>query len=263
MAEGSVPADPIRAPTNTRDITKCSKCQYRLQDPRTLLCLHSFCKHCLETIDKTETEGENGSECPQCQRFTPKQSVRVVPFLVQLIDIEVEAAKSKGIRKCERCGTKDAKWFCAECKKKNWFCDECKSDHDDCFEHKVVASKEANPEEHLFNKPLYCTKHAHTELESFCWHCMACLCVKCKIEDHLNHNTDPLCDVLQNDLLPRVKERLYDFQNSIKIHRDKAKDIEKEKKRLSMNSINVSGKKKIKRMNRAKLRPGFKQSWLK
>ena len=226
MAEGG---DPIRAPINTRDITRCSKCQYRLQDPKTLLCLHSYCNHCLQNIDKTENE-ENGFECPQCQRFTPEHSVRSVPFLVQLIDIETEAAKSKGTaRKCERCPSKDAKWFCAECKKKNWFCDECRGYHDDFVEHKVVPFENAKLEELMFNKPLNCKQHAYNELEYYCWQCKACLCVKCKIEVHLSHKTDQIFDVLQNDLLPTVKESLDDKRNSIKIHHDKAKDIEKEK----------------------------------
>ena len=101
--------------------------------------------------------------------------------------------------------------------------------HDDFVEHKVVPSEKANQDELLFNNPLYCTKHVHNELEYYCWQCKTCFCVKCKIEDHLSHKTDPLCDVLQNDFLPTVNENLDDIQGIIKNYRDRARDIEKEK----------------------------------
>ena len=48
---------------------ECSVCQHRLTNPRTLSCLHSFCKECLEkqpVLEQEETR-KRSLECPTCR----------------------------------------------------------------------------------------------------------------------------------------------------------------------------------------------------
>ena len=155
--------------------------------------------------------------------------MRVVPFLVQLIEAEKRAKSGPKITKCERCGTKDAKWYCVECKKRNALCDECKTDHDDFVEHKVLSVDDLNDENVLLNKPVYCTKHTEIELEYYCLQCKTALCIKCKVDDHESHKSEPVRNVIQNSFLPFINQSIDEFEANIRLNRNKAQEVEKEK----------------------------------
>ncbi|EDO27874.1 predicted protein, partial [Nematostella vectensis] len=46
------------------DVT-CSLCLEQYQDPRVLACLHTYCRHCLESL--VEHSQERTVSCPQCR----------------------------------------------------------------------------------------------------------------------------------------------------------------------------------------------------
>jgi hypothetical protein len=48
-----------------KNLLECSICLETFDDPRTLLCLHSFCKKCLENFVDGKREDE--LNCPVCR----------------------------------------------------------------------------------------------------------------------------------------------------------------------------------------------------
>ena len=52
---------------NLHDEVSCSVCMCTFTDPKQLPCLHSFCLHCLNGIQRTS--GVHGKiTCPECRR---------------------------------------------------------------------------------------------------------------------------------------------------------------------------------------------------
>ena len=54
--------------TSMDDMIQCGVCLKTLQEPRTLLCQHTYCLHCIEEGGEGE---ERFVECPQCNEATP------------------------------------------------------------------------------------------------------------------------------------------------------------------------------------------------
>uniref|UniRef100_A0A1X7U5J2 RING-type domain-containing protein n=1 Tax=Amphimedon queenslandica TaxID=400682 RepID=A0A1X7U5J2_AMPQE len=65
MNEGMFPGPA----TSMDDMIKCGVCRKTLQEPKTLLCQHTFCAHCME--ERGGGGGERFVECPHCQEITP------------------------------------------------------------------------------------------------------------------------------------------------------------------------------------------------
>ena len=194
MAEGGIGVQTTEVLTtlttidNIRDITKCSQCQHLLHDPKTLQCLHSYCNECLAGIEELENGESEGYKCPQCQRFTKDDDICVSAFLVTLVDIE-RASKTKAPpAKCGRCKTREAKWFCTECKKVDHLCEECKETHDEYTEHSMLSVDEMSASNYQLNKTQYCPKHTKNEMDVVCLDCDKLICLRCKVEKHDRRN---------------------------------------------------------------------------
>ena len=76
MATASDPA-PVK---QMEALLECSICMETLNEPRTLPCFHSFCKHCLTNFVATQKEAVKKEvfECPVCRtKFYVKEGESV------------------------------------------------------------------------------------------------------------------------------------------------------------------------------------------
>ena len=90
--------------TKIREELICAICLDFLQEPKVLLCAHSFCKACLEQIISTINsrlsleENKRDLECPSCRQVTPLATGKVAELktnfnLKRLVNIVSEEDK--------------------------------------------------------------------------------------------------------------------------------------------------------------------------
>ena len=159
------------------DLFECSIClNYMLdRNPRSLLCLHTFCEDCLKHL-----ANNNKIKCPTCREITElkKNDIQELKVNFHLLKIKDMGAKPQGSPKentksespCQVCGMKPPSFTCNQCIK--LMCESCKADHDDMFEDHVVFEM--------------CQKHEEG-ITHLCTKCVIPLCMKCAVLDHKAH----------------------------------------------------------------------------
>ena len=151
-------------------------------------CLHTFCKHCLESHAKRSDVGDvQGWECPRCKQFTALSDVTACTRTEQLLALHERVTKPKV---CFQCETESAKWKCNDCDK--FYCSSCKDLHDQfkMFRGHQFTDVAELQEDIVVNTPIYCDAHSDEQVEYYCFDCETLLCTKCAIFDHDGHNRD-------------------------------------------------------------------------
>ena len=75
---------PVDQRQDLKNLLECSICLETFDDPRTLLCLHSFCKKCLENFVDGKREDE--LNCPVCRcKFTLNEEGKNTTLLETLL----------------------------------------------------------------------------------------------------------------------------------------------------------------------------------
>ncbi|XP_021340384.1 E3 ubiquitin/ISG15 ligase TRIM25-like [Mizuhopecten yessoensis] len=195
MAEGGLPSE------LDLHLLECPICLERLQQPKSLSCLHSFCQDCLGTYITKEVSGKMASAttfpCPVCRRMThPVNQAEtkdkwagqfptntVIQDLIQLRERSSEPLHGKP---CQTRGniTSPAKFWCKAMNIS--FCETCKIQHHDIL-HKdcgilnVTGNQSKRP-----NKETYaprCYQHGERMVRYCEDHQLLC-CNECVIEDH-------------------------------------------------------------------------------
>jgi len=110
---------------------KCTVCLNTYDIPKTLPCLHTFCKNCIEDCIKkrpsaiAEDLADNEMRCPNCrQKYTlPRGGVESIPTNFEIRGI-IEVLQSvpstptpsaSKVSKCKECMKKDVECFCDKC----------------------------------------------------------------------------------------------------------------------------------------------------
>lgn len=84
------------------DVVTCCVCLEYFDNPRTLMCSHTFCQHCLVAISQSgESRLKNGvshSRCPQCRQYTVPGTAEIpdLPanqFAQQIVQLINETSK--------------------------------------------------------------------------------------------------------------------------------------------------------------------------
>ena len=184
-------------------LTKCPMCQKTFDDPRTLLCLHSFCLGCLEAQEFTAKSKSSDLRCHQCSApFTLPGLSGVALFSCNtFIDSLVKSAKANQgdinrVVKCGACDEEDATEHCVDCEEN--LGPACANAH---RRMKVSAMHHQIPlEEALAGNPAVkriprCQKHISYEVDSYCKTCTEAVCAKCAVEKHPKHDFCPLSQV--------------------------------------------------------------------
>ncbi|XP_033109959.1 tripartite motif-containing protein 2-like [Anneissia japonica] len=170
-----------------KKVQECTICFKRLQNPKSLNCLHSFCLACLE--DWVKTKGE--LICPTCSKsyLIPEGGLQKLPpntFLNNLIET-IEQFSEKDQIKCACKKGEEALYYCQDCRQ--YLCSTC-IDHHKEFQlfanhmlHSVEEVRSMTPSQMTLLHPPQCLLHSKP-LEFYCTECKTPICMHCTITDH-------------------------------------------------------------------------------
>ena len=192
---------------NLKKEAECPLCLGTLKEPKTLLCLHSFCLECLDKLANfARRQLETTIKCPVClTSFQIPEGDTFVGLpasfhLSRLVDILALGDKSAEGQKCTSCeGKNAATCYCFGCY--DFYCGDCLRVHNRIAtlrgHHNVMMENlQAQDVEELIQRPAMCAEKFHEKelLEYFCEECQVCICHKCGL---VNHNGHAIADVQQ------------------------------------------------------------------
>ena len=183
---------------NLHDELSCSVCMCTFTDPKQLPCLHSFCLHCLNGIQRAS--GVYGKiSCPECRRQfqipgSGNPSELPTNFRINsLLDVLAIKECSTANVKCGNCNKQSAQTlYCFQCC--SFSCEECILAHNMIRinkEHRTLALKDFQDQdiEAALKRPAFCQKKRHEkeELKFFCKDCKVAICSTCAVTLHESH----------------------------------------------------------------------------
>ena len=182
---------------NLHEEVSCSVCMVTFTEPKQLPCLHSFCLHCLEGIQRTSGR-HDVITCPECRRESqvPGGNLKDLPTnfrINSLLDVlAIRDCSSTGV-KCGNCDKRRVEsFYCFQCCA--FWCDECITGHNIIRankEHRVLALNDFEDQdiEDVLKRPAFCPRPGHEkkELEFFCKKCEQAICNSCVATTHDGH----------------------------------------------------------------------------
>ena len=217
---------------NLHEEVSCSVCMTTFTDPKQLPCLHSFCLHCLEGIQRASGRHDIIT-CPECRRESrvPSGSLNDLPTnfrINSLLDVlAIKECNTTGVQ-CGNCDQKRYEsFYCFQCCA--FWCEaNCISLHNGIKAnkgHRVLALKDFQDKdfENVLKRPSFCPKkhHEKEELKFFCKDCEVAICNTCVVTLHEGHGKITL-EEAANERKLRVKSVL---------------DSQKQKAQLQRNTI--------------------------
>ena len=201
--KSSIPSDALK---KLEEQLTCPICLHDYTDPKTLLCLHSFCHRCLEGLPLDLQGKKLFLSCPTCRTPTelPEAGVAGFPiafFINNLTKVHSLLKKVSGDQhvSCDNCKTSDATGYCKQCTK--FYCAECLGVHNKWVtfvDHIVISLDEVART--AFQLPsikpevtMNCSSHDQP-LKIYCETCHDLICSKCAIRIHKGHEYDLVSD---------------------------------------------------------------------
>ena len=218
---------------NLHDEVSCSVCMRAFTDPKQLPCLHSFCLHCLNGIQRTS--GVHGKiTCPECRRQfqipgSGNPSELPTNFRINsLLDVLAIKECSTANVKCGNCDKRSAQiLYCFQCC--SFWCEECILGHNMIRtnkEHRTLALKDFQDQdiEAVLKRPRFCQEKGHEkeELKLFCKDCKVAICNTCAVTLHEGHGK-----MLLEEATDACKTQINSMtQSLIEKAQEKRKDLE-------------------------------------
>ena len=182
---------------NIHEEVSCSVCMVTFTEPKQLPCLHSFCLHCLEGIQRTSGR-HDVITCPECRRESqvPGGNLKDLPTnsrIHSLLEVlAIRGCSSTGV-KCGNCDIRKVEsFYCFQCC--SFWCDECIAVHNLLRvnkEHRVLTLKDFEDQdiEDVLKRSAFCSRQGHEkkELEFFCKKCEETVCSSCVVTAHDGH----------------------------------------------------------------------------
>ncbi|XP_033104458.1 E3 ubiquitin-protein ligase TRIM71-like [Anneissia japonica] len=204
-------------------VLECTICFKRLQNPKSLSCLHSFCLACLE--DWVKEKGK--LTCPTCSKsyFIPDGGLQKLPpntFLNNILET-IEHFLERDQIKCI-CANGQAKYYCQECR--HYLCSTCTYHHQKLPMlanhklHSVENVRSMNSLQIAALQPPLCSLH-NEPLKLFCCVCNIPICTDCTYTDHDawegNHKPISICKAFQifKDTSPTLEKAANDCKNKL------------------------------------------------
>ena len=227
---------------NLHDEVSCSVCMCTFTDPKQLPCLHSFCLHCLNGIQRKR--GVHGKiTCPECRKqFKIPGSGNPCELptnfrINSLVDVLAIKECSTANVKCGNCEKRSAQTlYCFQCC--SFWCEECILAHNVIRtnkEHKTLALKDFQDQdiEVVLRRPAFCQKELHEkeELKFFCKSCEEAICNTCAMTLHEGHGKMLLQEA--------TNARKTKINSMIKSLKDKVLEKRKEVERFNQKSMEV------------------------
>ena len=228
---------------NLHDEVSCSVCMCTFTDPKQLPCLHSFCLHCLNGIQRTS--GVHGKiTCPECRRQfqipgSGNPSELPTNFRINsLLDVLAIKECITANVKCGNCNKRSAQTlYCFQCC--SFWCEECILAHNIIRtnkEHRTLALKDFQDQdiEAVLKRPPFCQKKRHEkeELKFFCKDCKVAICNTCAITLHEGHGKM----LLEEATDARKTQINFMTQSLIEKAQEKRKDLEQ----LNQKSMDIT-----------------------
>ena len=201
----------------------CSICRDLFTDPKTIPCLHTFCKRCIERSIVSSKKMATIVCCPLCRAPLPQDGIAYIPTnftinrLVEIFKKRKESGQGSVTMKCGKCkkGSEAIKW-CMECR--NPLCQKCNEFHEnweDFESHKTVPINEflQNPIQALAGTPEkaeFCKLVAHSEqkLDLYCKTCSKLICQYCTLKDHPRGHRDHDFDFVDDEMMDEEREKM-------------------------------------------------------
>ena len=230
-------------PYNLHDEVSCSVCMCTFTDPKQLPCLHSFCLHCLNGIQRTS--GVHGKiTCPECRRQfqipgSGNPSELPTNFRINsLLDVLTIKECSTANVKCGNCDKKSAQTsYCFQCC--SFWCEECILGHNIIRtnkEHKTLALKDFQDQdlEAVLQRPAICQKkhHEKEELKLFCKSCKVAICNTCAVTLHEGHGKMPLQEAIDerktriNSMITSLKDKIVEKRKEVEQFNQKSMEVQ-------------------------------------
>ena len=183
---------------NLREEVCCSVCRNTFTDPKQLPCLHSFCLHCLNEIQRTSGNRDRIS-CPECRkevRVPESGNFNELPtnFCINsLLDVlAIKECTTTGV-KCGNCDKRSPQsLYCFQCCA--FWCEDCITGHNIIRAnkaHRALALKDFQDQdiEAVLKRPAFCQKRHHEKevLKFFCKFCEVAVCNTCVVTLHDGH----------------------------------------------------------------------------
>ena len=203
---------------NLHEELSCSVCMSKYTDPKQLPCLHSFCLHCLNGIQRTSGRRDKLA-CPECrQEFNvpDNKNLAVLPTnfrINSLLDVLAIKECSTTTVKCGNCDERTKQsHYCFQCYA--FWCEECIGLHNRIKankDHYALALEEFQEQdfENILKRPSFCgiQGHGKKEMEFFCKICEVAICNSCALLDHEGHAKMPL-ELAANERKLRLKSAI-------------------------------------------------------
>ena len=183
---------------NLHEELSCSVCMCKYTDPKQLPCLHSFCLHCLNGIQRTSGRRDKIA-CPECrQEFNVPDNGNLAALptnfrINSLLDVlAIKECSTTGV-KCGNCDERTKQsHYCFQCYA--FWCEECIGLHNRMKankDHYALALEDFQDQdfENILKKPEFCAMPGHEkkEIEFFCKICEVAICNACALTDHDGH----------------------------------------------------------------------------
>ena len=228
---------------NLHDEVSCSVCMCTFTDPKQLPCLHSFCLHCLNGIQRTS--GVRGKiTCPECRRQfqiprSGNPSELPTNFRINsLLDVLAIKECSAANVKCGNCDKRSAQTlYCFQCC--SFWCEECILGHNIIRtnkEHKTLALKDFQDQdiEAVLKRPAFCQKELHEkeELKFFCKNCKVAICNSCAMTLHEGHGKMLLQEATYarktkiNSMIKSLKDKVLEKREMVEQFNKKSMEVQ-------------------------------------
>ena len=203
---------------NLHEEVSCSVCMCKYTDPKQLPCLHSFCLHCLNGIQRTSSRRDKIA-CPECRqevKVPDNGKLKALPTnfrINRLLDVlAIKECSTTGV-KCGNCDERTKQsHYCFQCYA--FWCEECIGLHNRIKankDHYALALEDFQDRdfENILKRPEFCAMPGHEkkEIEFFCKLCEVSICNACALTDHDGHGKI-LLELAANERKMKVKSAI-------------------------------------------------------
>ena len=221
---------------NLHEELSCSVCMCKYTDPKQLPCLHSFCLHCLNGIQRTSGRRDKiaCSECRQEFNVPDNGNLAALPTnfrINSLLDVlAIKECSTTGV-KCGNCDERTKQsHYCFQCYA--FWCEECIGLHNRMKankDHYALALEDFQDQdfENILKRPEYCAMPGHEKkkIKLFCKICKVAICNACALTDHDGHGKI-LLEEAANERKLRVKSAIESQKKRAQTKRSKITKLE-------------------------------------